>query len=68
MMEFRLTESYIELIRLLKYLRVAESGGHAKQLVDEGLVKLNGIVEYRRRAKIRSGDRIEVGEETISVE
>jgi len=30
MVEFKLTEEYIELIRLLKYLRWAESGGHDK--------------------------------------
>lgn len=67
MNEFILTEPYIELIRLLKYLRLAESGGHAKMMVDEGSVKVNGIVEYRRRAKIRHGDLVEVGAEKVIV-
>jgi ribosome-associated protein len=56
MIEFKLTGEYIELISLLKYLRIAESGGHAKMMVDEGLVTRNGETEYRRRAKLRSGD------------
>ncbi len=60
MIEFELKEEYIELIRLLKYLRLSESGGHAKIMVDEGLVIRNGETEYRRRAKIRKGDVLEV--------
>lgn len=60
MIEFELTGDYIELISLLKFLRIAESGGHAKIMVDEGLVKRNGETEFRRRAKLRSGDIIDV--------
>jgi ribosome-associated protein len=60
MKEFTLTGEYIELISLLKFLRLAESGGHAKMMVDEGLVKRNGETEYRRRAKLRTGDILEV--------
>jgi ribosome-associated protein len=60
MIEFTLTSEYIELIRLLKFLHLAESGGHAKMMVDEGLVIRNGESEYRRRAKLRQGDIIEV--------
>ena len=56
MIEFKLTGDYIELISLLKFLRIAETGGHAKMMVDEGLVTRNGETEYRRRAKLRSGD------------
>lgn len=53
-------EEYIELFRLLKYLRLSETGGHAKMMVDEGMVVRNGETEYRRRAKIRKGDILEV--------
>ena len=53
-------EEYIELFRLLKYLRLSETGGHAKIMVDEGMVVRNGETEYRRRAKIRKGDILEV--------
>jgi ribosome-associated protein len=51
---------HIELIGLLKTLGIAETGGHAKQIVDDGMVKLNGEIESRKRAKLRSGDIIEV--------
>ena len=53
-------EEFIELIKLLKILRIAESGGQAKLMVDDGIVFLNGQQEFRKRAKLRSGDIIEV--------
>ena len=36
MREFKLSSEYIELIKLLKLLRIAETGGHAKIIVEEG--------------------------------
>jgi ribosome-associated protein len=66
MREFKLTAEYIELIKLLKLLRIAESGGHAKLLVEDGEVLLNGEREFRKRAKLKPGDKIEVlGEEIL---
>ncbi|MBN1599004.1 MAG: RNA-binding S4 domain-containing protein [Bacteroidales bacterium] len=65
--KFTLQGEYIELIKLLKYLNIAENGAHAKWMVDEGLVILNGIKENRKRAKIRSDDVIQVGEWIIEV-
>ena len=56
MIEFKLKEEYIELISLLKYLKISQTGGQAKLMVDEGLVLRNGETEYRRRAKLRKGD------------
>lgn len=67
MKEFKLQEEYIELIRLLKLMRLAETGGHAKLMVDEGLVKLNGSVEYRKRAKLRIGDVVEAEGQIIKI-
>lgn len=64
MREFKLSSEYIELVKLLKLLRIAESGGHAKIMVEDGEVFLNGKQEFRKRAKLRTGDRIKVlGEE-----
>ncbi len=55
---FAIRGEYIELIQLLKVLNFAESGGQAKAFVEEGLVKLNGQIESRKRAKLRPGDRV----------
>ncbi len=67
MREFKLTEEYIELVKLLKLLRIAQTGGHAKIIVEEGEVIRNGEPEYRKRAKLVKGDIIEVAGETIKV-
>lgn len=67
-MKFELEEDFIELFKLLKVTGVAESGGQAKMLIEEGAVKRNGEVELKKRAKIVSGERIEVGDEVIEIE
>ena len=53
-------QEYIELIKLLKIMRVSESGGQAKLMVEDGIVFLNGQLESRKRAKLRTGDFVEV--------
>lgn len=67
MKTFVLKEEYIQLDQLLKSIRVANSGGIAHLMVDDGLVKVNGFVESRRRAKIRVGDVVEVQGMTIKI-
>jgi ribosome-associated protein len=59
---------YIELIKLLKHLHIAQSGGHAKIMVEDGEVKLNGEIEFRKRAKLRPGDLVETSGKEISIE
>jgi len=53
---FLLEGEYIELTSLLKVTHLAQTGGQAGNLVLDGLVKLNGNPESRKRAKIKSGD------------
>lgn len=65
MEEFKVEGDYIELIQLLKVLGIAQTGGHAKMIVDEGVVYRNGEVELRKRAKLVPGDLIEI--EDISI-
>ena len=60
MEEFKIEGDYIELMALLKALGIAETGGHAKHIVDAGEVMRNGQVEKRRRAKLIPGDLIQV--------
>ncbi|MER5997299.1 RNA-binding S4 domain-containing protein [Nonomuraea sp. NPDC051941] len=54
-MDFELRSEYIPLCDLLKYCGITETGGMAKLLIAEGLVLVDGEVELRKRAKIRSG-------------
>jgi len=58
---------FIELVKLLKILRIAESGGQAKLMVEDGEVKRNGEVELRKRAKIKAGELIEIFGEKIRI-
>jgi len=60
-------EAYIELIKLLKIMRIAESGGQAKLMVEDGIVIRNGEPEFRKRAKLISGDEIEVSGYQVKV-
>ena len=53
-----ISTDYIELDKLLKRENLAASGGEARALIDQGLVRVNGEVETRRRRKCRPGDLV----------
>ena len=57
----------IELCQLLKFAGLTDSGGDAKQVIAEGQVRLNGVVETQKRKKVRAGDRVTYGAETLLV-
>ena len=60
MEEFALNNhDYIELNNLLKVMGLCQTGGMAKAAIAEGVVKVNDIVELRKRCKLRKGDKIE---------
>ncbi len=67
-MKYKLKDDYIELFKLLKVLDLVDSGAQAKYLIAEGYVKRNAEVELRKRAKIISGDTIEIADVIIEVE
>ncbi|HNX76855.1 MAG TPA: RNA-binding S4 domain-containing protein [Candidatus Rifleibacterium sp.] len=64
---FELTEDFIELIKLIKFMGLSETGGQAKLLVERGMVKVDGELESRKRRKVRKGMTVTVGDETINV-
>lgn len=47
---------YIQLQSLLKFKGISETGGQAKEFIQEGLIKVNGEVCTARGKKIRNGD------------
>jgi ribosome-associated protein len=53
-----LTTDFIELDKLLKRENLAASGGEAGYLIGQGLVQVNGLVENRKRKKLRAGDSV----------
>lgn len=50
----------INLDKFLKWAQITSSGGEAKLLISDGLVKVNGNVETHRSKKLMIGDIIEV--------
>ena len=56
--EIKITTEFIKLDALLKFASLVSSGGEAKTLIQEGLVKVNGEVCTMRGKKIRPGDAV----------
>lgn len=64
---FELTEDFIELIKLLKFMGLTQTGGQAKLAVENGMVTVDGEVESRKRRKLRKGMTVEFNGQTIKV-
>ncbi len=62
-MEFVIEGEYIELLGLLKVTGIAQTGGHAKMIVENEEVIRNGELETRKRAKLVVGDVIQISDE-----
>lgn len=58
MIRIEIHTEYIQLNQLLKMLNWAESGSDANELITSGKIKVNDIVEYRKRNKIYPGMKI----------
>jgi ribosome-associated protein len=59
---------HIQLDQFLKFNNLVSTGGQAKILIQGGEVKLNGIVETRRKKKLQPGDVVEIFGERVTVE
>ena len=62
-----LETEFVELYKILKFEGLAHSGGFAKQVIADGLVRVNGEVETQKRKKITAGDSIEFDGQSIDV-
>lgn len=60
-------EQTIRLGQLLKLAGLADSGGEAGELVQDGEALVNGEVETRRGRQLRAGDVVAVAGETVRV-
>ena len=58
----------IELYKLLKLEGLCHSGGAAKLAISEGLVRVNGEIETRKRKKIVATDVIEFDNTAVTVQ
>jgi len=64
----KIETEYIKLDQFLKWIRIADSGSHAKVLIAEGLVSVNGQIEKRRGKKLRKGDTVEIFDNIYQIE
>ncbi len=67
MEEIKIYTEYIKLDDLLKFAGILGSGGQAKAVILDGLVKVNGEVCLMRGKKLRGGEIIEFEENIIKV-
>ena len=61
-------EATIRLDQFLKLKGLVMSGGEAKFLIQDGQVRVNGEVDTRRSRKLRQGDQVSLGDQTLAVE
>ena len=66
-MEIEITTEFIKLDALLKFAALVGTGGEAKFVIAEGLVKVNGEACTMRGKKLRDGDIVEFAGETVKV-
>jgi len=56
----KIETDFIKLDQLIKFAGVVQTGGESKLMIKEGMVKVNGNIEFRRGKKIVKGDKIEI--------
>jgi len=67
MNEININREPVELYKILKFEGLASSGGEAKSAIADGHVRVNGVVETRKRRKIHDSDTIEFGREKFLI-
>ena len=68
MEEIKIRDEFIKLGQLLKLADMVQDGVEAKYVITDGLVKVNGSVEYQRGKKLHAGDEVTYQGETIRIE
>jgi ribosome-associated protein len=65
---FKIKGEFIQLNQLIKALGWVENGAAANDLIDKGLVKVNGNIEYRKRNKLVPGDTVNYQSKQVIIE
>lgn len=61
-------QAYIQLNKVLQIIGIAQTGGHAKILIQNNEVLDNGVIETRVRNKLIKNDLVTVGDVLIKIE
>lgn len=67
MEEIVINTEFIKLDSALKFANMAESGGEAKTMVQDGYVSVNGEVCTQRGRKLRDGDTVKVAGQSFRI-
>lgn len=59
--EIVIDTEYISMDKLLKFSGVADTGGQAFMMIEDGIVFLNGVLVHEKRKKVRPGDVVNIG-------
>lgn len=68
MQTIKLREEFIKLGQALKAAGLVESGVEAKEVIQDGLVQVNGEIDTRRGKKLYAGDIVSFNGEQIKIE
>ena len=58
-----ITTATITKDKLLKFSGVADTGGQAFMMVEDGVVKLNGVTVTEKRKQVRPGDVVNIDDQ-----
>ena len=58
-----ITTATITMDKLLKFSGVADTGGQAFMMVEDGVVKLNGVTVTEKRKQVRPGDVVNIDDQ-----
>lgn len=67
MNQIKLRDEYIKLGQALKASGIIGSGSDAKFIIQEGNVKVNGLVETQRGKKLHDGDIVEYNGQEVKI-
>lgn len=65
--EVAITTDFIKLEAFLKFAGAVSTGGEAKNLIQDSLVRVNGEVCTMRGRKLRPGDTVELRNDRLTV-
>ena len=64
----KIRDEHIKLGQALKAANLVDSGGEAKAVIQDGLVRVNGEADTRRGKKLVAGDLVEYNGKTVKIE
>ncbi len=65
---FKIKTEYIQLNQLIKAMGWCANGAEANTFIDKGLVKVNGMIETRKRNKLLIGTKVEFNNQSVTIE